>query len=97
MKKMLDGVDVSVNKEVINAELDVMMAEFKDKLLLSGLSPENYYEHTGTSEAYIRAQMLEEAIYRVRLNLALEYIAKIEGITLLDEEVEEVIELAQNI
>ena len=94
MKKMLDGVDVSVNKEVINAELDVMMAEFKDKLLLSGLSPENYYEHTGTSEAYIRAQMLEEAIYRVRLNLALEYIAKKEGITLLDEEVEEVIELA---
>lgn len=94
MKKMLDGVDVSVNKEVINAELDVMMAEFKDKLLLSGLSPENYYEHTGTSEAYIRAQMLEEAIYRVRLNLALEYIAKTEGITLLDEEVEEVIELA---
>ena len=38
--------------------------------------------------------MLEEAIYRVRLNLALEYIAKTEGITLLDEEVEEVIELA---
>ena len=94
MRKMMEDVEISVSKEVINAELDVMMAELSDQLTLQGIGLEQYLEHTGKTRDFIRAQMLTDAIYRVRLNLTLEHIAEKENIEITEEEVDEVIKLA---
>lgn len=94
MHAMVDTVDIEVSKEVINSELDVMMSELEDQLTVSGFSIDQYTQQTGQSREYLRASMLNDAIYRVRLNIVLEYIADKEGISISDEEIEEVIEIA---
>ena len=94
MHNMLEGVELEVTKEVINAELDVMMAELSDQLTLQGFGMEQYCQYTGKSKEFLRAEMLTDAIFRVRLNLVLEHIAEKEGITLSDEEFEDFIAMA---
>ena len=86
MHDMLEGVELEVTKEVINAELDVMMAELSDQIEMQGFGIEQYCQYTGKSKEFLRAEMLTDAIFRVRLNLVLEYIAEQEGITMTDEE-----------
>ena len=94
MHDMLEGVEMEVTKEVINAELDVMMAELSDQLTLQGFGIEQYCRYTAKSKEFLRAEMLTDAIFRVRLNLVLEHIAEKEGITLSDEEFEDFIAMA---
>ncbi len=94
MHDMVDAVELEVSKEVINAELDVMMAELEDQLVMQGFSLDQYIEASGQSKEYLRASMLNDAIYRVRLNIVLEYIAEKENLSISEEELNEVIEIA---
>lgn len=75
--------DVMLQEEVTRA-----MNEFLGGMQQQGISPDTYYQITGTTEENLRKQYEEDADKRVRTNLVIEEVAKEEGFEISKDEVE---------
>lgn len=79
-------------EEDVNSQLNQYLAGMAQQ----GISPEMYFQLTGSNEEELRKQFEDGAERRVKTNLVLEAIVKAEGINPSDEQVaEEIKELAQ--
>jgi trigger factor len=72
------------------------MDEFLNNMQRQGISPEMYYQLTGSTEADLHTQFEGEAETRVKTNLVIEAIAKEEGLEATEEDIEkEIKELSE--
>lgn len=84
-----------IPEEMIHDEVHRAMNEFLGGMQQQGISPEMYYQITGTTEDDLHKQYEADAAKRVRTNLVVEAIAAAEKFDATDEEVkEEVADLA---
>ncbi|QQF00568.1 trigger factor [Lactococcus lactis] len=81
-----------IPEEMIHEEVHRAMNEFLGGMQQQGISPEMYFQITGTSEDDLHKQYEADADKRVRTNLVIEAIAAAENFTTLDEEVKAEIE-----
>lgn len=81
-----------IPEEMIHEEVHRAMNEFLGGMQQQGISPEMYFQITGTSEDDLHKQYEAEADKRVRTNLVIEAIAAAENFTTSDEEVKAEIE-----
>ncbi|MCZ0716733.1 trigger factor [Aerococcus kribbianus] len=82
---------------MVHEEVHRQMDHYLNEMQRQGISPELYYQITGTSEADLHKQFEEDADVRVKTNLILEQIVKDEEIEASDEDVEnEIQSLADN-
>ncbi len=79
---------VELPEEMVHDEVHRAMNEFMGNMQRQGISPEMYYQLTGTSEDDLHKQYESEADKRVKTNLVIEAIAKAEGFEASDEEIE---------
>lgn len=86
---------VELPEEMLEAETHRAMNEFMGNMQRQGISPEMYFQLTGTNQDDLHNQYAAEAEKRVRTNLVIEAIAKAEGFDVTDAEVEkEITDLA---
>lgn len=86
---------VELPEEMVHDEVHRAMNEFLSNMQRQGISPEMYYQLTGTSEEDLHKQYEADADKRVRTNLVIEAIAAAEGFDATDEEIEkEITDLA---
>ncbi len=86
---------VELPQEMIDAEVDRAMNEMLGNMQRQGISPEMYFQLTGTSEEDLRKQYADDADRRVKTNLVIEAVAKAEGFEASEEEVnKEIADLA---
>lgn len=71
---------VELPEEMVEEEVRRSLNEFFGNIQRQGISPEVYYQITGSTEADLRAQYQEEADKRTRTNLVLEAIVAAEGL-----------------
>ena len=69
-------------------EVDASMQQFANRMASQGINMQQYMQITGTTPAQLKEQVREEAINRIETQLVLETIAKLEGITISDEELD---------
>ena len=81
-----------VPEEMIHEEVHRSMNEFLGGMQQQGISPEMYFQITGTTEDDLHKQYEENAGKRVRTNLVVEAIAAAENFDTTDEEVKSEIE-----
>lgn len=81
-----------IPEEMIHEEVHRAMNEFLGGMQQQGISPEMYFQITGTSEDDLYKQYEADADKRVRTNLVIEAIAAAENFTTSDEEVKAEIE-----
>lgn len=81
-----------IPEEMIHEEVHRAMNEFLGGMQQQGISPEMYFQITGTSEDELHKQYEADADKRVRTNLVIEAIAAAENFTTSDEEVKAEIE-----
>lgn len=81
-----------IPEEMIHEEVHRAMNEFLGGMQQQGISPEMYFQITGTSEDDLHKQYEADADKRVRTNLVIEAIAAAENFTTSDEEVKTEIE-----
>ena len=81
-----------IPEEMIHEEVHRAMNEFLGGMQQQGISPEMYFQITGTSEDDLHKQYEADADKRVRTNLVIEAIAAAESFTTSDEEVKAEIE-----
>lgn len=90
------NVEVDIPEEMVNDEINRLMARFEQQMKMQGISLELYYQFTNSDEAALRSQMEKEAFNNVLYRLMLEEIAKLEKIEISDEEADkEASELAE--
>ena len=86
---------VELPQEMIDAEVDRAMNEMLGNMQRQGISPEMYFQLTGTTEEDLRKQYADDADRRVKTNLVIEAVAKAEGFEASEEEVnKEIADLA---
>ena len=82
-----ENVTVTVPQTMVENSLDSMMQNFQYQLSMSGMTMKDYMQMLGLNEQSMRASMTESATARVRSELMLEEIAKVENIEVTDEDV----------
>jgi trigger factor len=71
---------------MIEKEVDNMLRDLEMRLKYQGLDLESYYKYTNNTEQKVREYMRETAEKRVKNDLVIEKIAKVENIKATDEE-----------
>ncbi len=88
---------VELPGEMVHEEVHRAMNEFLGNMQQQGISPEMYYQITGTTEQDLHAQYEADAESRTKTNLVIEAVAKAEGFDATEEEITaEIEELAAN-
>jgi trigger factor len=83
------NASVEIPEAMINKEVDNMVRDLEMRLRYQGLDLKTYYEYTNSSEEKVREYMREAAEKRVKTELVLEKIAKVENIEATEEELQE--------
>lgn len=86
---------VELPEEMVHDEVHRAMNEFMGNMQRQGISPEMYFQLTGTTEEDLHKQYQADADKRVKTNLVIEAIAAAEGFEATDKEIEkEITDLA---
>ena len=88
VEKAAENTVVELPKALIEAELDNQMERFAYQLQMSGYSLEQYAQMMGGDLNTMRNAFRPGAEKQARINLTLEKIIEVEGITVSDEEIE---------
>lgn len=80
---------VELPEEMVHDEVHRSMNEFMGNMQRQGISPEMYFQLTGTSQEDLHNQYQADADKRVKTNLVIEAIAKAEGFEATEEEIEQ--------
>ncbi len=83
------NLEVDMPKALIEAELDTQMERFAYQLQMSGYSMEQYAKMMGGDVSTMRNAFRPAAEKQAKINLTLEKVVELEGITVTDEEMEE--------
>ena len=78
---------VEIPEVMIKKEIDIMLKDLEMKLKYQGLDLKSYYQYTNNTEEKVREYMKETAEKRVKTDLVIEEIAKVENLKLTDEEI----------
>ena len=87
---VLDAVCANAKVEIpsvmIDKEIDNMLKDLEMRLQYQGLNLETYYQYTNNTEEKVREYMKETADKRVKTDLVIEEIAKVENVDATEEE-----------
>lgn len=92
VEKASENAEIDIPDPMIENELDRMVQEFEQRFQAQGITPDMYYEITGTSKDDLREQFRDDAEKRIRANLTLEAIAKEENVEVSQEDVDKELE-----
>lgn len=97
LAKITENMQVDIPEAMIETQIDSMLQDFDYRLRMQGFSLDKYLEFSQENMESIREKYKEEAIQAIKENLALEEIAKIENITVTEEDIEaEIKNIAEN-
>ncbi|MPQ44640.1 trigger factor [Clostridium tarantellae] len=83
---IVDNATIEIPQVMINREVENMVKDLEQRLSYQGLSLEQYYEFTGSSEEKMKSYMRENAERKVKTDLVLSEITKIEKVEASEEE-----------
>ncbi|WP_303974060.1 trigger factor [Streptococcus merionis] len=87
---------VDLPEEMVHEEVHRAMNEFLGNIQRQGITPEMYYQITGTTQDDLHKQHEADADKRTKTNLVIEAIAKAEGFEATDEDIENEIQTLAN-
>lgn len=97
IEKISDASEVALPKVLVDRQIDRMIGELESYLRYQGMEMDQFIELSGKTKEEMREEKREDAEKRTKANLVLDAIAKKEGITVEDSELEAKIkEIAEN-
>lgn len=89
IKEVVAKAEVEIPECMIDSAIEDMMRDFSYRLSSQGLSFEQYMQFTGMTPEGFKEQYKEQAEERVKSNLVISEIAKLENVEVSDADVEE--------
>lgn len=84
-----ENASVEIPQIMVDKEIDIMLKDLEMRLKYQGLDLKSYYEYTNSTEEKVREYMKDAGKKRVKTELVLGEIAKIEKVEATDEELRE--------
>ena len=92
LKEIADNTEVDIPDTMINDETTHMIEHFKEHIMMQGVTIEQFYSLTNSSEDKLKEEYHDEALRRVKNRLIIEKIIEEEKIEVSDEEVDNKLE-----
>ena len=89
IRQVLEGMEVQLPDAMVENQLDGLIQELRGHLESQGVQLEQYLEASGASMEDLRTHAREQAVSAARFELAMTEIARLEGIDVTDEDVEQ--------
>jgi trigger factor len=86
MAKLVANMEADIPASMVEGRIDSMLAELENQLMTQGVTLDTYLEAMKTDRDTLRAQARPNALEGVRQDLALTEVARLENITVSDEE-----------
>ncbi len=90
--KIVDNASVEIPSVMIDTRLNSMVQDFSRNLSYQGISLEQYFQYTNSCEEDMKEHFRTQAAEGVKTELVVEAIAKAEGISATDEELDKELE-----
>ena len=87
-EKVMELLVAEIPEAMFQAEVENQVRDYDSRLRQNGLDLATYFKYTGLTLETLREQMRPNAEKQVKMRLALEKIAELEGIKATDEEIE---------
>ncbi len=87
--KVVDNASVEIPEVMITERIRVMLDDLSRNLAQQGMTLDQYYQYTNSTEEVMQEQVRPQAAESVKMDLVLETIAKAEGIEVTEDEVDE--------
>lgn len=92
VKKAVDNANVEIPEVMVDREVDYTMEDIRYRLSYQGMTLEQYAEFLNTSIEKMKEDYRDMAYNKVKTQLVLESIGKVEGVSASDEEIDAEIE-----
>ena len=89
MDKLVELVEVDIPEVMINSELNSMVQNYESRMMQQGLSLAQFLQITNQSVDQLKDSMKDDAIKRIKINLALDEIAKLENVEVSEQDIED--------
>ncbi|SPF43839.1 Trigger factor 1 [Candidatus Desulfosporosinus infrequens] len=87
--KVVDNASIEIPDVMVNERIKVLVEDLSRNLTQQGMTIEQYYQYTSSSEEIIMERLRPQAVESVKTDLVLEAIAKAEGIEVTEDELNE--------
>ena len=87
--KVVDNASIEIPDVMVNERIKVLVDDLSRNLTQQGMTIEQYYQYTSSSEEIMQERLRPQAVESVKTDLVLEAIAKAEGIEVTEDEVNE--------
>ena len=97
MDKVIENLEADSPEAMVETQLDRVAEDFSYRLAMQGMEFESYLKMTGMTKEQFRQVFKPQALRQVKIRLALEKIAELEGLEVTDEDLNaEFAKLAEN-
>ncbi len=97
MDKVIEGLEADIPDAMVETQLDRVADDFRYRLAMQGMEFESYLKMTGMTVEQFRSVFTPQALRQVKIRLALEKVAQLEGLDVTEEDLNaEFDKLAEN-
>ena len=97
MDKVIETMEAEIPDAMVETQLDRVAEDFSYRLAMQGMEFESYLKMTGMTMEQFRAVFTPQALRQVKIRLALEKVAELEGMDITEEDLNaEFDKLAEN-
>ena len=97
MDKVIETMEAEIPDAMVETQLDRVADDFSYRLAMQGMEFESYLKMTGMTMEQFRAVFTPQALRQVKIRLALEKVAELEGMDITEEDLNaEFDKLAEN-
>ena len=92
LEKAATNMEITIEEELVDAEVEHMYSEFIEKLKMQGLTEEIYLQYANTTKEEVMKKMHDEAVNRIKYRYLLKAVIKEEKLKVTDKQVEKEID-----
>ena len=86
MDKVIENMEAEIPDAMVETQLDRVAEDFSYRLAMQGMECESYLKMTGMTMEQFRSVFAPQALRQVKIRLALEKIAELEGMDITEED-----------
>ena len=86
MDKIIENLEADIPEAMVETQLDRIADDFSYRLAMQGMEFESYLKMTGMDMNQFRSVFAPQALRQVKIRLALEKIAELEGMDVTEED-----------
>ena len=89
IEQVIESMEADIPEAMVEEQMEISMENFNKQMSAYGMTPTQYMQMTGATPESFRERMRDSSEKQVKVKLALEKIAELEGIEVSDEEIED--------